>query len=218
MTPKSVESRLLRVLVAIALAAVVGVLLILPYRLYSRDIRNATVEAHRVASVLHVALAQALREGEDPSALINRFQGIADLGVHLRPLEPDEVHPASDGRGRSHLDGTDLTYTAPPLLDGRGRQWLAEMHFDLAPVKRESVRLIIDLVLAVVVGSALFSALIFWLVRTSLLGPLRRVTQAIADHDAANEIVVLPPSESRELAELSDAVTRACRAHHAAAH
>jgi hypothetical protein len=48
------------------------------------------------------------------------------------------------------------------------------MEFDLAPLKRESVRLIIDLVLAVALGSLVFSAVVFVLVRQSVVLPLPR--------------------------------------------
>ena len=41
-----------------------GVLAILPYRLYARDVRHATVHAHRIASVVHTALSHAILEGE----------------------------------------------------------------------------------------------------------------------------------------------------------
>ena len=61
--PQSVETRLFKLLAVIAAAAVCGVLALLPYRLYSRDIRHAEVQAHRVASVAHTALSQAVGRG-----------------------------------------------------------------------------------------------------------------------------------------------------------
>jgi hypothetical protein len=208
--------RLLVLLGGIALIAVLGVLAILPYRLYSRDIRHATVEAHRVASVLHVALADAIARGEDASDLVNRFQGIADLRISLRKLEGDETHPAAESRrGSSTLDGTDLTYLASPILDRSGNVWLAEMYFDLSPMKRESVRLIIALVLAVVAGSAAFSALVFWLVRQYLVVPLRHTTEALLDYDGASGAVAMPEFASSEMRDLAHAVETACRTHHA---
>lgn len=214
---RSVEIRLIQVLVVIALIAIAGVLVLLPYRLYSRDIRHATVQAHRVSSVLHTALSRAILDGEDVASLVNQLQSTADLQIRLRPLEPGEEHPAArTGRGSSTRDDTDLTYVAPPILDQDGNTWLAEMYFDLSPMKRESVRLIIDLVLAVAVGSVLFSVLVFWLVHVSLVLPLRHATHVIERHDPQTEIVAMPDFRSREMAELAAAVESACRAHHGA--
>ena len=47
----SLERRLQIALAGIACVAVIGVMAILPYRLYERDIRHARVSAHRIASV-----------------------------------------------------------------------------------------------------------------------------------------------------------------------
>jgi hypothetical protein len=209
----SAEIRLLQVLAAIAAVAVVAVLAILPYRLYQRDIRHATVQAHRIASIVHTALSRAILEGENTSDLINRFQGTADLEIRIRERE-DGADPTA-APGTSRLDGTELTYTAPPILDRDRRAWLAEMRFDLSPMKRESVRLIIDLVVAVMLGSAVFSAVVFLIVRHSLLVPLRNVTQAIGSLQPESDPVRLPEFESREMSELADAVTKACHAHRA---
>jgi hypothetical protein len=208
----SVEFRLLQVLAGISVVAILGVLAILPYRLYERDIRHATVEAHRIAGLLHISLADALAKGEDTTALVNRFQGMPSLSIRLRRLEPGERHPAADERrGSSTLDDTDLTYVAAPILDDEGRTWLAEMYFDLSPMKRESVRLIIDLVLAVALGSLAFSAVVYWLVHRGLVVPLRRTTrELIAQADCAT--IELPAFESLEMSELAGALQRACRA------
>ena len=209
----SAEIRLLQVLAVIAAVAVLGVLAILPYRLYQRDIRHATVHAHRIASVVHTAISHAILEGEDTSDLINRFQGMADLEIRIREREGGADPTAAPGTSR--LDGTELTYVAPPILDREGRAWLAEMRFDLSPMKRESVRLIIDLVVAVILGSGVFSAVVFLIVRHSLLVPLRNVTKTIDALQPEAEPVHMPEFESREMSELADAVVKACRAHRA---
>ncbi len=212
--PPSVESHLVKILAGIAAVAVVGVLVLVPYRLYARDIRHAEVQAHRVATVAHTALSSAVARGEDVTDLANRFQGIGDFEIRLRKLENGEIEPASTtGRGTSKLKGTDLTYTAAPIEDASGQVYLATMHFDLSPMKRESVRLIIDLILAVVLGSALFSAVVYVLIRRSLVEPLKEVTrtiEAIADSELP---AAMPEFETREMVALADAVARACRAH-----
>jgi methyl-accepting chemotaxis protein len=212
--PPSVESHLVKILAGIAAVAVVGVLVLVPYRLYARDIRHAEVQAHRVATVAHTALSHAVGKGEDVTDLANRFQGIADFEIRLRKQEAGELDPAAtSGRGTSDLDGTDLTYTAAPIEDANGQIYLATMHFDLSPMKRESVRLIIDLILAVVLGSALFSAVVYVLIRRSLVEPLKEVTrtiEGIADSELPSS---MPEFETREMAALADAVARACRAH-----
>jgi hypothetical protein len=210
----SVEVRLLQVLAGIAAVAVAGVLAILPYRLYERDIRTATVHAHRVASLVNTSIGHALADGEDPTDLINRFQGIGDVTIRLERAPRDAENSGAGGRGQSSLDGTDLTYTAPPIVDEEGRPWRAEMYFDLAPMKRESVRLIIDLVLAVVIGSGVFSLVVFLMVRRSLVDPLRDVTQTIERLHPEAGPAELPGYESREMDELAQAVVKACRAHH----
>jgi hypothetical protein len=204
----SVETRLLQVLAGIAVVATLGVLAILPWRLYSRDIRHAQVEAHRTSRLVHAALAEALREGRDTTDLVNRLQAIADLDIRLERIEGDAqvASPAA-----SELHGTELSVASPPILDGRGSGWLARMHFDLAPMKRESVRLIIDLVLAVILGSAVFSAVVFLLVRRSIVAPLRRVTDALQRASPGDRDAGLPGAASRELAELVGAVERARR-------
>jgi hypothetical protein len=214
-TRPSVERRLLLFLAVIAGIAVAGVLAILPYRLYERDVRLAEVNAHRIGSLLHVALGHALQQGTDVADvadLANRFQGIAGLELRLRQLEPGEMHPAStSGRASSERRDTDLTYTAAPILDRDGHTWLATMHFDLSPMKRESVRLILDLVLAVVLGSLAFSAAIFWLIRRALLQPLHEVTERVEEFAAGREPGPTPAFGSRELASLMDALDRARR-------
>lgn len=210
----SAERRLLQALAVIAAVAVAGVLALLPWRLYQRDIRTAEVNAHRIASVVHVALAHALERGDETTSLVNHLQGIADLEIRLRRLEPGEVDAGSaSGRGATKLDGTDLDATTPPILDREGRTWLATMHFDLSPMKRESVRLIIDLVLAVVLGSAAFSLAVFLLVRRALVSPLREITARVERYAAGDAAAMgpLPEFESQEMAELSSALERAAR-------
>ena len=71
--------------------------------------------------------------------------------------------------------------TAPPILDPDGGTWLATMRFDLSPMKRESIRLIIDLVLAVLIGSAAFSLVVYVLIRRMLLKPLHEVTHRVEE-------------------------------------
>jgi hypothetical protein len=211
----SVERRLLWFLAGIALAAVLGVLAIVPYRLYERDVRLAEVSAHRVGSLLHVALGHDLQHGsglEDIADLVNRFQGIADLEISLRQLQPTELHPAAaSGRGSSQRRDTDLTYTAPPILDREGRAWLATMHFDLSPMKRESIRLIVDMLVAVLVGSALFSAVVYFLIRRTLLDPLHEVTHRVEAFAEGREPGPLPDFETREMDTLMQALDRARR-------
>jgi len=110
----SVQLRLMQLLAMIAVIAVVGVLAILPYRLYERDIRNAQVNAHRLASVVHVSLGQALHEGGNVTDLVNRLQSLADLEIGLRKLDASEVHPAASG-GRV-VTQTPNSTSAPPSI------------------------------------------------------------------------------------------------------
>lgn len=212
----SVERKLLALLALIAAIAVIGVLAIVPYRLYARDVRLAEVTAHRIGSLLHVALANELTHGtdtEDVADLVNRFQGIADMKIQLRQLLPGESSPGDpSGAGSSTRDDTNLTYTAPPILDKDGHTWVATMHFDLAGMKRESVRLIIDLMLAVVIGSALFSAAVFVLIRNAVVQPLRDVTRQVERFAEGEKMERLPHYESAELASLLDALDRARQA------
>ena len=211
----SVEGRLVALLAFIAAIAVVGVLAIVPYRLYERDVRLAEVNAHRVGSLLHVALANALQSGtsvKDVSDLANRLQAVADLEIRLRELPESETSTGDPGGpGSSVRRDTDLTYTAPPILDKDGHTWLATMHFDLSPMKRESVRLIIDLVLAVLLGSAVFSLGVFWLIRGSLLQPLHEVTRRVERFAEGGELGPAPSFETREMTTLFEALERARR-------
>jgi hypothetical protein len=212
----SIELRLIQVLGAIACVALGGMLLILPYRLYERDIRHASEDAHRISSVVHAALSRTLLEGEDITDLLNRFQGVADFEIDLEKLAAGADHPAADSRrGSSELDGTDLTYTAAPILDREGNTWLATMHFDLSPMKRASVRLIIDLVLLVALGSMAFSVVAFWLIHSSLVQPIRRATKRIEDFDAEGEPLEMPEFATVEMSALAEAVERACRSRNA---
>jgi hypothetical protein len=205
----SIERRLALLLGAIAVVAVLGVLAILPYRLYQRDIRNATVHAHRISSITRAALDRAMQRGEDTSELIERIQQLAFVEIRLMKLQPGEAHPAlTSGTGSSRLHSTHLTYVSPPIIDDEGSTWLAEMHFDLAPMKRESVVLIITLVAAVILGSALFSVAVFLLIRRSLVIPLRSVTESIDRLDPDREVLELPEHETREMADLSRALEK----------
>jgi len=211
----SAEHRLLWFLAGIAAVAILGVLAIVPYRLYQRDVRLAEVTAHRIGSILHVALAHDLRHEndlEDVSDLVNRLQGIADLQISLHKLQPTELHPAgASGRGSSERHDTDFLFTAPPILDREGQTWLATMRFDLSPMKRESIQLIIDLVLAVLIGSAAFSLVVFVLIRRMLLQPLHEVTHRVEAFADGREPGPLPEFETREMATLMDALDRARR-------
>ncbi|MCC6640323.1 MAG: hypothetical protein IT386_04055 [Deltaproteobacteria bacterium] len=210
----SVQLRLIQLLAVIAAVAVAGVVVIVPYRLYQRDIRHAEVSAHRVASVVHVALGQALHDGKDVADLVNRLQGIADLEIRLHKLAPDETHPAAtSGRGSSELDGTDLDFTAPPILARDGSTWLATMHFDLSPMKRESVRLIIDLMIAVLLGSLVFSCAVFFLIRRLMIEPLREVTRRVERFADGQPIGERSEYDTEELEALADALERARTAH-----
>ncbi|RIL06620.1 MAG: hypothetical protein DCC71_06055 [Proteobacteria bacterium] len=212
----SVERRLLLLLAFIGAIAVAGVLMIVPYRLYARDVRLAEQNAHRIGSLLHVALANDLAHKTDPremADLVNRFQGIADMKISLRQLLPGETSPGDpSGAGSSTRDGTDLTYTAPPILDRDGHTWVAAMKFDLAPMKRESIRLIVDLTLAVLIGSALFSLAVFVLVRNSIVQPLREVTKQVDRFAQGATLDRMPQFESREMTSLLEALDRARQA------
>lgn len=206
----SVQLRLVQLLVVIGAVAIAGVVTIVPYRLYQRDIRHAEVSAHRVASVVHVALGRAVHDGREIPDLVNRLQGIADLEIRLRKLAPDEMHPAAtSGRGTSTLSGTDLDYTAPPILDRDGGTWLATMHFDLSPMKRESVRLIIDLMIAVLLGSLVFSFAVFFLIRRLMIEPLRDVTRRIERFADGKPVGETPSYDTAELETLAAALERA---------
>ncbi len=211
----SVERRLITLLGFIAVLAVAGVLAIVPYRLYERDVRLAELNAHRIGSLLHVALANALQHGtriEDVSDLANRLQAVADLKIRLHELPPDEPASGNPGDpGSSVRRGTELTYTAPPILDKDGHTWIATVDFDLSPMKRESVRLIVDLVVAVLIGSLLFSLGVFWLVRGALLQPLHEVTRRVERFADGGELGPAPSFETSELRDLFAALERARR-------
>jgi len=216
----SVEKRLIVTLAVIACVAVVGVLAILPYRLYSRDIQQATTDAHRLSTVVHTALSHALLRDQldhaSLSDLVNRLQGMGNVRVHLRSLESGELHPvATSGKGSSTRRDTELTYVAPPIIDRAGKTWLATMEFDLSPMKSRSIRLITDLVLAVILGSLAFSAVIFFLIRRALLAPLQSVTEwvgEIAQGRTADASVEMPEFASAEIAALAREVERVCAA------
>jgi len=206
----SVERRLILLLTGIAAVAVVGVLAILPYRLYQRDIRTAEVNAHRIAGVVHASISRAIAEGEDVADVVNRFQGIAATEITLERLDEGEVHPAATAlRGSSVLRGTDLTYYAPPILDRNGKTMIASMYFDLTPMKRNSVRLIVGLVVAVMVGSLCFSLAVFFLIRRSLVAPLRRITETFERVAETGEPVDVPEFRTREMVDLARAIQRA---------
>ncbi len=208
----SIEVRLIQLLVAIACTAIVGVLLILPYRLYERDIRHASEQAHRVSSVAHAALAKSLAAGEGVNDLLNRFQGVGAFEITLEKLAVASDHPGADTqRATSKLDGTSLTYVTAPILDASGDTWLATMQFDLSPMKRDSIRLIIDLVLVVGFGSLAFSLVVFWLIRSSLLQPLRRITQRISKFEETRDPLVMPQFNTSEMRELAAALERVCQ-------
>jgi len=212
----SVERRLTHLLLGIAAVAILGVLAILPYRLYERDIRHASVEASRLSSVVHVALSEALAQGADVTELINRFQGISNVDIRLTRLQPGDIHPGeATGKASSRLSGTDLDYLAPPILDRAGHTWLAHMHFDLSPMKRESIRLIIDLTLAVVLGSAVFSLAVFFLIRMALVEPLQKLDGIVEAIGRGGEMPADVHFRTREVETLARSVHKACQARRA---
>jgi len=210
----SIEGRLIATLAVIAVVAVVGVLTILPYRLYERDIRRATEEAQRISSVVHSALSCPLDAGIDATDLVNRLQGTADLEIRLAKLASPTEHPLHlSSAGSSVRSGTDLRYVAPPVLDQRGGSWLAELHFDLSNMKRDSVRLIIDLVVAIVIGATIFSLVIFVLFRRALLVPLRELAESVDRMAAGDADATMPRFESREMTELAASIERLAGSH-----
>ncbi|MDJ0867597.1 MAG: HAMP domain-containing protein [Myxococcota bacterium] len=204
-----IQFRLVLTLGVIAVVAIAGILAIVPYRLYERDIRHATVEAHRVSGVVQAALSGQLADGKDTSDLVNRIQSVGDMKIALARLEAGEVRTgAVAGRGSSVLDDTDLRYVSTPVLDDEGRAWVAEMQFDLSSMKRESMRLIQDLVIAVAVGATLFSVVIFMLFRRALVLPLRELAKRVERIASGDAEVAMPAFESREMTELADAIQR----------
>jgi methyl-accepting chemotaxis protein len=204
-----IEFRLILTLVVIALVAVAGVLVLVPYRLYERDIRNAAEHAHQVSAVVQAALSCPLDGGADAGTLIQRIQGVGDVRIALSRVEAGELPAgAMVGRGSSVLDDTDLRYVSSPVLDAQGRPWVAEMHFDLSPMKRESVRLIVDLVVAVAVGALVFSLVIFVLFRRAFVLPLRELTRRVERRAAGDPEATWPRFESREMNELAAAIDR----------
>ncbi len=208
----SLESRLVWALGAIAAVAIVGVLAILPYRMYERDIRHARVEAHRLGSVINAALSEAVGRGDDVGGLVNRLQSVGGFEISLRQLQTGEEVPADRRRGAlTRLLGTDFSYVAPAVIAPDGKTWLAEMRFDLANVRRDSIRIILDLAMAVVLGSLVFSAVIYLLIRRGLLVPLRAVTDRIAGLEGGESDIAMPRFHTREIRDLAETAERACR-------
>lgn len=204
-----IQFRLVLTLVVIGLVAIAGILAILPYRLYERDIRIATSEAHRVSSVVQAALACPLRCEGNATDLVNRIQGVANIRLALSRREAGEMPAgAVAGRGSSVLDDTDLRYVSTPVLDEAGNAWIAELQFDLAPMKRESLRVVYDVVLAVAFGSIAFGVVVFFFVRSAFVLPLRALTRSV-DRMAAGEMdAAFPDFESREMTELAEGIGR----------
>lgn len=203
------QFRLALTLAVIGLVAIGGILLILPYRLYERDIRIAADQAHRVSNVVQAALADRLASGRDARELVNRIQSAGGMGIALSRLEAGEPHTgALAGRGSSVLDDTDLRYVSAPVLDSDGRAWIAELHFDLSPMKRESLRLVLDVVLAVAFGATVFAGIVFLFVRRAFVLPLRTLAGAAERIASGSLDTGLPRFESPELARLAQAISR----------
>jgi hypothetical protein len=102
---------------------------------------------------------------------------------------------------------------APPIIDRDGTTWLATMEFDLSPMKRRSIRLITDLVIAVTLGSLAFSAMSLLLVRRTLLQPIQTVTiriGEIADGADSGAGFDMPEFDTAEMTALASEVKRAC--------
>jgi methyl-accepting chemotaxis protein len=101
------------------------------------------------------------------------------------------------------------------------------MEFDLSPMKRRSIRLITDLVLAVTIGSVVFSVMIFLMIRRALFLPIEEMTrhigeiadgrtEATADGQPMDLSVKMPEFASAEMRALAHEVDRACRVQHPA--
>jgi methyl-accepting chemotaxis protein len=171
--------------------------------------RRESRPAGGISSVVHSARSCPLTAGIDATDLVNRLQGTADLEIRLAKLANPEEHPLHlSGAGSSVRSGTDLRYVAPPVLDQRGGSWLAELRFDLSNMKRDSVRLIIDLVVAIVIGATVFSLVIFVLFRRALLVPLHELAQSIDRMASGDADAAMPRFESREMTELAASIER----------
>ena len=88
------------------------------------------------------------------------------------------------------------------------------MEFDLSPMKRRSIRLITDLVLAVAIGSLTFSAMIFLLIRRALLLPVHSITERISEiaDGQGGASIKMPGFASEEMIVLAREIERACEA------
>ena len=82
------------------------------------------------------------------------------------------------------------------------------MQHDIANLKRDSVRLIIDLLIAGGIGAAGFSFAIFLLVRGGLLRPMRHITDELERAAEDGGDPDLPPASSRELEAFREAANR----------
>jgi methyl-accepting chemotaxis protein len=204
-----IQFRLVLTLAVIGLVAIAGILAILPYRLYQRDIRMAAAEAHRVSAVVQAALADRLASAGDARDLVNRLQGAGGMRIALSRLEAGDLTAgAVVGRGSSVLDDTDLRYVSAPVLDAEGRAWIAELQFDLSSMKRDSLRLVLDVVLLVAVGATAFGAIVFAFVRRAFVLPLRELARLGERMGAGEDVEHLPSFESLEMAQLASALGR----------
>jgi methyl-accepting chemotaxis protein len=187
---------------------VAGVLAILPYRLYERDIRLAADHAHRMSAVVEAALVCPLREGT-AADLVQRLRQSGQMDLALSRIEAGELQETViAGRGSSVLDDTELHYVSAPIHGASGEPYVAQLRFDLSAMKRESLRLIADVVIAVTIGALAFSIAIFMLFRGALVQPLRELTRRVERIAGGESGVELPLAQGRELGELSAAIER----------
>jgi hypothetical protein len=134
-----VKRRLLRAFAVVTAIFVVLVIVLLPYRLYERDVRESRAKAREISEIIRVGLLStmiATGESEEIRGLITSYQDVYDFefrmirsshverqhGVKEDEQATDELVKEVLATGRSRddwLDRTTFRYVAPFVSDER---------------------------------------------------------------------------------------------------
>lgn len=249
------ENKLRKMMAILVAITVMGLLLLLPYRLYLRDTEVAQQHANVVSDELSnmikltmlttkdvLALNPKLGLGvvfEKVNKLYKKFEENQDFNFRVirspiienqytaikgRSPDTDEIRAVLDsGKSQSRVDGVNLTYWSPIRADSQCGHChrdlknkkvkagtvlgVVETSFDLTRQRARSIRTIVEITGFLMVMIVILAFVILWVIRSSLIQPLRDLT-AIIQRRKSDPDTPLPLYQTPEMAGLVESLRR----------
>ncbi|MBC8257488.1 MAG: hypothetical protein H8E38_00580 [SAR324 cluster bacterium] len=202
---KVLQNKIFKIFAAITLLFVVFLLVVLPYRLYTRDVQATRQNAREISDLLRSGLLSTMintGESEMIRSKIHDYQKHYDFkfrmirsqhvekqhGVREDEQAADELlkQVLKSGKSRDDwIDRTTFRYVAPFIADERCQECheavdgnviapgqvlgASEIIFDLSKQENDSVRLIFEIVLLLVVSLFTMSWVLYLVIKKGLI-------------------------------------------------